>query len=113
MSSAPTTTTTTQTSTTPTEPKVEQRLPSPKTMECAMKIAIEEDRPIMMDYWTDSLEKKVVIVVQSETKEKFLVKSDEEYTSPIVEIKRWLTDFIVKTENSLYIVSSDIAVKPI
>jgi hypothetical protein len=94
-------------------PKAEPRLPNPKTMECAMKIAIEEDRPIMMDYWADSLEKKVVIIVQSETKEKFLVKSDEEYTSPIVEIKRWLTDFIVKTENSLYIVSSDIAVKPI
>jgi hypothetical protein len=94
-------------------PKVEPRLPNPKTMECAMKIAIEEDRPIMMDYWADSLDKKVVIIVQSETKEKFLVKSDEEYTSPIVEIKRWMTDFIVKTENSLYIVSSDIAVKPI
>ena len=94
-------------------PKAEPRLPNPKTMECAMKIAIEEDRPIMMDYWADSLEKKVVIIVQSETKEKFLVKSDEEYTSPIVEIKRWMTDFIVKTENSLYIVSSDIAVKPI
>jgi hypothetical protein len=94
-------------------PKAELRLPTPKTMECAMKIAIEEDRPIMMDYWADSLDKKVVIIVQSETKEKFLVKSDEEYTSPIVEIKRWMTDFIVKTENSLYIVSSDIAVKPI
>jgi hypothetical protein len=93
--------------------KVEPRLPNAKTMECAMKIAIEEDRPIMLDYWNDSLEKKVVIIVQTETKEKFLVKSDEEYTSPIVEIKRWLTDFIVKTENSLYIVSSDIAVKPI
>lgn len=94
-------------------PKVEARLPNAKTMECAMKIAIEEDRPIMLDYWMDSLDKKVVIIVQSETKEKFLVKSDEEYTSPIVEIKRWMTDFIVKTENSLYIVSSDIAVKPI
>jgi hypothetical protein len=91
----------------------ESRLPNPKTMECAMKIAIEEDRPIMMDYWMDSLNKKVVIIVQSETKEKFLVKSDEEYTSPIMEIKRWQTDFIIKTENSLYIVSSDISVKPI
>jgi hypothetical protein len=96
-----------------TEPKVEPRLPHAKTMECAMKIAIEEDRPIMMDYWMDSLNKKVVIVVQNETKEKFLVKSDEEYTSPIVEIKRWTTDFIIKTENSIYLVSSDIAVKPI
>lgn len=91
----------------------ESRLPNAKTLECAIKIAIEEDRPIMMDYWVDSLNKKVVIVVQSETKEKFLVKSDEEYTSPIVEIKRWQTDFIVKTENSLYLISSDIDVKQI
>jgi len=30
-----------------------------------------------------------------------------------MEIKRWQTDFIIKTENSLYIVSSDISVKPI
>ena len=98
---------------TPTIKTEEPRLPNAKTLECAMKIAIEEDRPIMMDYWVDSLSKKVVIVVQSETKEKFLVKSDEEYTSPIVEIKRWQTDFIVKTENSLYLISSDIDVKQI
>lgn len=94
-------------------PVEEARLPTPKTMECAVKIAIEEDRPIMMDYWADSLVKKVVIAVQPETKEKYLVKSDEEYTSPIVEIKRWQQDFIIKTENSIYIVSSDIPVKQI
>ena len=94
-------------------PVEEARLPTPKTLECAVKIAIEEDRPIMMDYWADSLVKKVVIAVQPETKEKYLVKSDEEYTSPIVEIKRWMQDFIIKTENSIYIVSSDIPVKQI
>jgi hypothetical protein len=92
---------------------IEPRLPTPKTLECAVKIAIEEDRPIMMDYWADSLQKKVVIAVQPETKEKFLVKSDEEYTSPIVEVKRWMQDFIIKTENSIYLVSSDIPVKQI
>lgn len=113
MSSTSTTVATTPNNSVATTPKAEIRLPNPKTMECALKIAIDEDRPIMMDYWADSLEKKVVIIVQTETKEKFLVKSDEEYTSPIVEIKRWMTDFIVKTENSIYIVSSDIAVKPI
>lgn len=89
----------------------EMRLPSAKTMEYALKIAIDEDRPIMMDYWVNSLSKKVCIVVQNETKEKYLVKSDEEYTSPIVEIKRWMTDFIIKTENSIYLVSSDVPVK--
>ena len=97
---------------TPTETS-ETRMPTPKTLECAVKIAIEEDRPIMMDYWVDSLQKKVVIAVQPETKEKFLVKSDEEYTSPIVEVKRWMQDFIIKTENSIYLVSSDIPVKQI
>jgi len=37
------------------------RLPSSATVEHAMKLAINEDRPIMMDYWKDSLEKTVLI----------------------------------------------------
>jgi hypothetical protein len=88
-----------------------ERYPLPATLEFAMKIAIEEDRPIMLDYWSDSLEKKVAIIVHTETKEKFLVKSDEEYTSPIMDIKRCKTDFIVKTENSIYLVSADVPIK--
>ena len=33
------------------------RLPSETTLKHACKMAIVDDRPIMMDYWTDSLEK--------------------------------------------------------
>lgn len=79
----------------------------------AAKIAIEQDRPIYLDYYNDSLDKKCCIGVQGTTK--FLVKSDSEYTSPISSIMRLKEEkvYIILTENSLYVVSADIAVKRI
>jgi hypothetical protein len=85
------------------------RLPSPATMEHAMKLAINEDRPIMLDYWKDSIEKSVLIGQRDdETKEKILVRSEEEYTSPIKQILKVGTDYIVMTENSIYLVDTGI-----
>ena len=71
------------------------------------KIALSEDKPIMLDYWADSLEKKVVIGVK-ENKEKLLVKNSEEYTSPIAKIFKMDNVYIICTENSLYLASSSI-----
>jgi hypothetical protein len=88
-------------------------VPSATVMAQAAKVAIEQDRPIYLDYYTDSLQKKCCIGVQGNTK--FLVKSDTEYTSPISSIMRIKEEqvYIVLTENSLYIVSADIPVKRI
>ena len=88
-------------------------VPSATVMAQAAKIAIEQDRPIYLDYYNDSLEKKCCIGVQDTTK--FLIKSDTEYTSPIENIMRIKEEktFLVLTENSLYIVSADIPVKRI
>ena len=88
-------------------------MPSATVMAAAAKIAIDQDRPIYLDYYNDSIEKKCCIGVQDTTK--FLVKSDTEYTSPIESISRIKEDnvYIVLTENSLYIVSSEIPVKRI
>ena len=83
------------------------RLPSNTTLQHCCKLAITEDRPIMLDYWTDSCDKKVLIGVR-ETGEKLLVKSEEEYTSPIIKIYKVETEYIVMTENSIYVVSNDI-----
>jgi hypothetical protein len=79
----------------------------------AAKIAVEQDRPIYLDYYNDSLEKKCCIGVQGNSK--FLVKSDTEYTSPIESIMRIKEEktYLVVTENSLYIVSADVPVKRI
>lgn len=88
------------------------RLPSQQTIVQMMKLAILEDRPIMMDYWTDSLDRKVVLGVR-ENNEKMLVKTEDEYTSPVAKIWMINDEYIVMTENSIYVVSKDIPKKRI
>ena len=69
-----------------------------------------EDKPIMFDYWTSSCDKEVLIGVR-DSGEKLLVKSADEYTSPISKIYKVETEYIIITENSIYVVSSDIETK--
>lgn len=77
------------------------------------KLSIADDKPIMLDYWTDSLDKQVLIGVKKEDGEKLLVKNAEEYTSPITKIYKVAGCYIVCTENSIYVVSADIPTKHI
>ena len=79
------------------------RLPENNTLQHAIKLSIVEDKPIMMDYWANSLDKSVLIGVK-EGGEKLLVKSEEEYTSPISKIFKVGSEYIVMTENSIYLV---------
>lgn len=88
------------------------RLPSDLTLKHATKLAIVEDKPIMMDYWSASLDKKALVGVK-ETGEKLLVKSEDEYTSPISKFYKSATEYIIITENSIYLVSSDIPTRKI
>ena len=66
----------------------------------------------MLDYWTSSLDKKALVGVR-ETGEKLLVKSEDEYTSPISKFYKSATEYIIITENSIYLVSSEIPTKRI
>ena len=50
-----------QKSTPKTETTFNYRLPSDVTMKHAAKLAIVEDKPIILDYWTFSLDKKALI----------------------------------------------------
>lgn len=88
------------------------RLPSDITLKHAAKLGIVEDKPIMLDYWSVSLDKKALVGVK-ETGEKLLVKSEDEYTSPIAKFYKSGTEYIIITENSIYIVSADIPTKKI
>jgi len=87
-------------------------LPSADVWMHVAKLSIQEDRPIMMDYYADSFEKKALIGIR-ENKEKLLVKNSEEYTSPIAKIYKVSGCFIICTENSIYIVSDTIPTKKI
>lgn len=87
-------------------------LPSASVLLRAAQLAVDEDKPIYLDYYSDSVEKKCCIGVQPDNT-KYLVKSDSEYTSTIQSVFNCDTCYIVATENSLYIVSKEIPVKKI
>jgi hypothetical protein len=88
------------------------RLPENTTLQHAIKLAIVEDKPVMMDYCANSLDKTVLIGVK-ENQEKLLVKNEEEYTSPIAKIYKVGTEYIIVTENSIYLVDVAIPTKRI
>ena len=88
------------------------KLPSEATLKHASKLAIVEDKPIMLDYWTSSLEKNALVGVR-ESGERLLVKSEDEYTSPINKCYKSASEYIIITENSIYLVSSEIPTKRI
>ena len=67
------------------------RMPSATCLQHAFKLAIVEDKEVKADYWTASLDKQVI-----------------EYTSPISKIYKVETEYIIVTENSIYLVSADI-----
>jgi len=88
------------------------QIPTSSTLEHCTKLSIVEDKPIMLDYWTASCDKNVIIGVR-DGGEKLLVKSEDEYTSPISKIYGSGKEYIIVTENSIYIVTSDIDTKRI
>ena len=84
---------------------MEVALPHDKTLKHAARIAIEQDKPIMLDYYVDTRDGKAFLGEDSASKEKMLVRSEDEYTSIIQKIFKVTEDFIVITENSIYIIA--------
>lgn len=72
----------------------------------AVKLAIEQDRAILLDYYQQTAQGTAYLGEDPETKERVLVKNKEEFTSLVSQMYKVGDDYIVKTENSLYIVSS-------
>jgi hypothetical protein len=86
------------------------------SMECmksVFELGISQERPIMMDYWVESTQGRVFIGIKEG--EKILVKNEEEYTSPIKNIyeSKSKQEYIILTENSIYVVSHNIKAKNI
>lgn len=89
-----------------------EKLPGEKTMAHAFRLACSQDKPIMMDYWALSCSGSVLVGVK-EDGEKLLVKSEEEYTSPIAKMYQVEDDYLVVTENSIYITVAGIETRKI
>jgi hypothetical protein len=88
-------------------------LPNEKTMVHAARIALEQDKPILLDYYVATRDGEAFLGEDVVTKEKSLVKSAEEYTSPIQKVFSTKTEYIIVTENSIYIVAGTIKKKNI
>lgn len=90
------------------------KLPGDISLKNASKLSIQEDKPIMLDYWMDSCDESTSVMIGVKTNdEKLLVRSSEEFTSPISKIYKVGDDYIIMTENSIYIVSSNIPTRRI
>ena len=83
-------------------------LPSPTALLQAARLAKQQEKPIQMDYYEDTAQNRAFIGEDSDTKEKILVKSKEEFTSIISKMYKVGDDFLITTENSIYIVSGKI-----
>jgi len=79
-------------------------LPSTKTLLQATKLSIRLNKPICYYFYADSLKGQVCIA--SDGNEKIIYKNDEEHTSPIVTPYQVDDEFIIITENTIYIISA-------
>ena len=94
--------------TTAATPSTESPLPSASVLLQASKLSISQDKPIQMDYYVETANGSAFMGEDSTTKEKMLVKSAQEFTSVIQKVYKVGEDFIVMTENSIYITSGKI-----
>lgn len=88
-------------------------LPSATALLQAAKLGIKDDKPIKLDFYVDTYHQKAFIGEDvTDPKDKVLVKAKDEFTSTIQKLykveQKADSDFIVVTENSLYIVSGKI-----
>jgi len=86
----------------------QEPLPSQNTLLQAAKLAIDQDRAIMLDYYRQTANGTAFLGEDPQTQERILVKSKEEFTSLIKKLYKVNDEFIVLTENSLYVVSGKI-----
>ena len=86
------------------------KLPNDKTFQHAAKIAITKDKPILFDHYVESIKGNICIGKLSEN-ENIIFKSKDEYTSPIKNISKSGDEYIIETENSIYLLSATTKVK--
>jgi hypothetical protein len=89
-------------------PSTSSNMPSTQTLLQAAKLALEQDRALMLDYYVQTTNGTAFLGEDPDTKERILVKSKEEFTSLVKKLYKVGDDFIILTENSLYVVSGKI-----
>ena len=89
--------------------KTKMTMPSTDTLLHATKLSIRYNKPICFYFYVDSLKGQVSII--SDGKDKIIYKNDDEHTSPIVTPYKVGNEYIVITENTIYIISCNTQVE--
>jgi hypothetical protein len=93
----------------PAQSGVTEILPNVTTLLQAARLSIQLDKPIQLDYFVDTATNRAFIGEDGgEAKEKVLVKTKDEFTSLISKMYKVGEEYLVVTENSIYIVSGKI-----
>jgi hypothetical protein len=95
----------TATATTTTGGAQQEPIPNATCLVQAAKLAIKDDKPIQLDYYTATYAGTAFLGEDAKSKEKVLVKSKDEFTSLIQKLYKVENDYIIVTENSIYILS--------
>ncbi len=85
------------------------KMPSEKTLYQSAKLSIEHNKPVCYYFYKDSLADTVCIATYEN--DKIIYKNSEEHTSPIVKTFRCDSEYLVVTENSIYVISSSTKIK--
>lgn len=95
------------------KPSPEEIIPCVQTLQHAAKLAIQQDKKIMLDYYVESLNEKAFIGEDLTSKERVLIKTRKDFTSLVQKIYKVGEDYLILTENSIYVVSTKIKKRPI
>ena len=81
------------------------KLPSDKTLKQATLLSIKHTKPVCFYFFVDSLKNNVCIA--SDGDDRVIFKNEDEHTSPILKTYSSESEYIVITENTIYIISSN------
>lgn len=84
-------------------------IPDEKTLSQAFKLSIKISKPVCSYFFIDSCRGKVCIV--SSDGDKIVYKNSEEYTSPIQNTYKVGGEYLVVTENTIYVISANTKVQ--
>ena len=84
-------------------------LPSEKTLNQAAKLSIKIAKPICFYFYVDSCRGGASIVTHEG--EKIVYKNNDEHTSPIKNTYKVGNEYLVVTENTIYVISAKTQIK--
>jgi hypothetical protein len=84
--------------------KTKVGLPTDKTLQQSVKLSIKLVKPVCFYFYVESL--KGNICIASDGEDRIIFKNEEEHTSPILNTYKCENEFIVVTENTIYVISS-------